>query len=73
MTDEALYKEGKLSVADIARNQGISKATLYSYLRHCGVQIGAYKKPPPVFVDAPWVGRAYCWALRAAIQADTWS
>ena len=29
---EALYKEGKLSVADIARNQNISKATLYSYV-----------------------------------------
>ena len=42
---EALYK-AKLSVADIARNQDISKATLYSYLRHRGVQIGAYKKPP---------------------------
>jgi DNA invertase Pin-like site-specific DNA recombinase len=42
---EALYKEGKLSVADITRNQNISKATLYSYLRHRGVKIGAYKKP----------------------------
>jgi DNA invertase Pin-like site-specific DNA recombinase len=42
---EALYKEGKLSVADIAHNQNISKATLYSYLRHRGVEIGAYKKP----------------------------
>ena len=43
---EALYKEGKLSVRDIAHNQGISKATLYSYLRHRGVEIGAYKTPP---------------------------
>jgi DNA invertase Pin-like site-specific DNA recombinase len=43
---EALYKEGKLSVREIAHNQGISKATLYSYLRHRGVKIGAYKKPP---------------------------
>ncbi len=43
---EALYKEGKLSVSDIARNQNISKATLYSYLRHRGVKIGAYKTPP---------------------------
>jgi len=42
---EALYKEGKLSVREIAHNQGISKATLYSYLRHRGVKIGAYKKP----------------------------
>ena len=29
--------------------------------------------PPPVFVNAPLVGRAYGWALRAAIQDDTWS
>ena len=29
--------------------------------------------PPPVFVDAPLVGRAYGWALRSAIQDDTWS
>jgi hypothetical protein len=29
--------------------------------------------PPPIFVEAPWVGRAYCWALRSAIQDDTWS
>ena len=43
---EALYKEGKLSVRDIARNQNISKATLYSYLRRRGVKIGAYKKSP---------------------------
>jgi hypothetical protein len=43
---DALYKEGKLSVRNIARNQNISKATLYSYLRHRGVNIGAYKKPP---------------------------
>jgi len=42
----ALYKEGQLSVSDIARNQNISKATLYSYLRHRGVTIGAYKKLP---------------------------
>ncbi len=42
---EALYKEGKLSVNDIAHNQGISKATLYSYLRHWGVEIGVYKTP----------------------------
>ena len=29
--------------------------------------------PPPVFVAAPLGGRAYGWALRAAIQEDTWS
>lgn len=30
---ETLYKEGKLTVNDMARNLGISKTTLYSYLR----------------------------------------
>lgn len=41
---ESLYKEGRLSANDIAKNQGISKGTLYRYLRHRGVQIGPYKK-----------------------------
>ena len=38
---EALYKERKLSVNEIGKNLSISKATLYSYLRHQGVQIGS--------------------------------
>ena len=38
---EALYREGKLSVVEIANNLSISKATLYKYLRHRGVEIGA--------------------------------
>lgn len=37
---EALYKERKLSVNEIRKNLGICKATLYSYLRHQGVEIG---------------------------------
>ncbi|KOY84331.1 resolvase [bacterium 336/3] len=37
---EALYKENTLSVNEIAKNLGISKATLYKYLRFRGVQIG---------------------------------
>ncbi len=41
---EALYAQGELSVSDIAKNLHISKATLYSYLRHRGVEIGAYAK-----------------------------
>ncbi len=44
IASEALYKEGKLSVNEIARNLNISKATLYSYLRHRGVEIGTYTK-----------------------------
>lgn len=41
---ESLYNEGRLSANQIAKNQGISKATLYKYLRHRGVEIGTYKK-----------------------------
>ncbi|MBX9865690.1 MAG: recombinase family protein [Burkholderiales bacterium] len=40
---ETLYKEGKLSVNQIAGQLGIAKNTLYKYLRHRGVQISAYK------------------------------
>jgi len=43
---EALYKEGQLSANEIAQNLGISKATLYKYLRHRGVPIGTYRLPP---------------------------
>lgn len=39
---ETLYREGKLPVAVIARQLGISKTTLYNYLRHRGVEIGVY-------------------------------
>ena len=41
---EALYREGKLSVNDIAENLDICKATLYRYLRHQGVEIGHWEK-----------------------------
>lgn len=40
----SLYREGKLSVKQIADKLGIAKSTLYSYLRHRGVQIGTHKK-----------------------------
>ena len=36
----ALYREGKLSVRQIANRLGISKMTLYKYLRHRGVEVG---------------------------------
>lgn len=36
----ALYREGKLSVQQISNRLGISKMTLYKYLRHRGVEIG---------------------------------
>lgn len=44
---DTLYRERKLSVAAIAQKLHVSKSTLYSYLRHRGVEIGPYKKPAP--------------------------
>lgn len=41
---KALYNEGNLSVNEIAGNLGISKGTLYSYLRHEKAGIGAFRK-----------------------------
>ncbi len=41
---ETLYQEGKLTVDEIARQLGICKSTLYSYLRHRGVPIGAERQ-----------------------------
>lgn len=41
---ETLYKEGKLGVNEIAKNLGIAKGTLYSYLRHRGIKISPYNR-----------------------------
>ena len=41
---ETLYKEGKITVNKIAKQLGISKATLYNYLRHRNVPISGYTK-----------------------------
>jgi len=41
---EALYKEGELSVVEICQNLSISKATLYKYLRHQGVEVSSFSK-----------------------------
>ena len=38
---ETLYREGRLTVDEIASQLGICKSTLYSYLRHRGVPIGS--------------------------------
>jgi DNA invertase Pin-like site-specific DNA recombinase len=40
---ETLYRERKLSVAAIAQKLHLAKSTLYSYLRHRGVDIGPYR------------------------------
>jgi DNA invertase Pin-like site-specific DNA recombinase len=44
MAAETLYREGKLSTRQIADRLRISKGTLYVYLRHRGVPIGAYRR-----------------------------
>lgn len=41
---ETLYREGKLTVNQIAKQLGIAKGTLYKYLRHRHVPIGGYQK-----------------------------
>ena len=44
MAAETLYRERRLSVSAIGERLHISKSTLYSYLRHRGVDIGTYQK-----------------------------
>lgn len=44
MAAETLYRERRMSVAAIAQKLHVSKSTLYSYLRHRGVEIGPYGK-----------------------------
>lgn len=41
---ETYYKEGKMGVNQIAKEIGVSKMTLYKYLRYRGVNIGTYNK-----------------------------
>jgi DNA invertase Pin-like site-specific DNA recombinase len=43
MAVETLYREGNLTTRQIASKLSISKSTLYAYLRHRGVAIGAYR------------------------------
>jgi len=40
---ETLYREGQLSVKQISEKLGISKSTLYKYLRYRNVPIGPYR------------------------------
>ncbi len=40
MLAESYYKEGELSINEICEQLGISRRTLYNYLRHRGVEIG---------------------------------
>jgi len=52
---EALYRAGKLTVNEIAQNLHISKATLYTYLRHQGVEIGTVSKPTKTIMVRLWL------------------
>jgi DNA invertase Pin-like site-specific DNA recombinase len=45
---ETLYREGKLSVIQIAKKLSISKRTLYKYLRHRNVAISSYRPDIPL-------------------------
>lgn len=40
----ALYNEGHLSIREITDNLGVSRATLYKYLRHQGVEVKGFQK-----------------------------
>ena len=46
---ETYYKENKMGVNQIALEIGVSKMTLYKYLRHRNVEISAYQRPSPQF------------------------
>lgn len=48
MAAETLYREGRLSVQEICDQLGISKPTLYAYLRLRGVAVGARKGDPQI-------------------------
>ena len=45
MAAETLYREGKLSVQAICDQLHITKPTLYTYLKHRGMKIGAQRHP----------------------------
>jgi len=53
MAAETLYRERRMSVAAIAQKLHISKSTLYSYLRHRGVEIGPYETQAIVLPTQP--------------------
>jgi Resolvase, N terminal domain len=58
MAAETLYRERRMGVAGIAQKLHLSKSTLYSYLRHRGVEIGPYEKPMPLRPDPTRMAQA---------------
>lgn len=63
---ETLYQEGKLSTKQIAEMLGISKSTLYSYLRHRGVEIGTYRRKSSQSLSSPL-------QIRASYRKSKWN
>lgn len=53
MAAETLYRERRMGVAAIAQKLHVSKSTLYSYLRHRGVEISPYEKSAQQKPDSP--------------------
>ena len=51
MAAETLYREGQLSVQEICDQLGISKPTLYAYLRYRGVKTGVRLIPGAIQPD----------------------
>ncbi|MDR6919098.1 DNA invertase Pin-like site-specific DNA recombinase [Pseudomonas sp. 3296] len=74
MAAETLYREGRLSVSAIGERLHISKSTLYSYLRHRGVDIGTYQKSGQRNVVSPaelTVERVATIRLRLAVENNS--
>ena len=71
MAAETLYREGRLSVNAIADKLHISKSTLYSYLRHRGVEIGAYQKAVTTTRENPSVEQVAEITLRLTIENNS--
>lgn len=53
----SLYREGNLTVKQISENLGISKGTLYSYLRHQNIEVGTFRiaKTPKLLKVSIWM------------------
>lgn len=58
MAAETLYRERRMGVAAIAQKLHVSKSTLYSYLRHRGVEISSYEKTAPQRLELPGIASA---------------
>jgi len=55
MIAERLYKEGELSTTEICEQLSISRMTLYSYLKHQGVEVGTHRKKTKILKAQLWL------------------